>query len=43
MAHLGDHSLLKGGRQSKISLKENGVVSFDPKKKQIFFVGFSQI
>ena len=32
----------KGGRQSKMPLKENGVVFFDPKKNATFFVGFSQ-
>ena len=32
----------KGGRQSKILLKENGVVSFDSKKNANFFVGFSE-
>ena len=30
----------KGGRQSKISLKENGVVFFDPKKNANFFFRF---
>ena len=30
----------KGGRQSKISLKENGVVSFDPKKNANIFCRF---
>ena len=30
----------KGGRQSKISLKENGVVSFDPKRNANIFCRF---
>ena len=30
----------KGGIQSKISLKENGVVSFDPKKNADIFCSF---
>ena len=32
----------KGGMQSKISLKQNGVVSFNSQIMQILFVGFSQ-
>ena len=31
----------KGGMQSKISLKENGVVSFDSKKKANIFCKFT--
>ena len=32
----------KGGRQSKILLKESGELSFNPMIMQIIFVGFSQ-